>query len=177
MRNQFTGKAVTKASASQVIAEHTSNTEKLLIGRSEWCQLPKLNLPAIKAKIDTGAKTSAIHAINIEPFTHNGHRYVRFDVYPLQGNTDVLVRCQARMLGRRLVMSSNGQKENRYVISTPLKMGKQTWRIELTLANRDPLRFRLLLGREALGNRFLIDPHVTCRQRNLRHNTVLSYYS
>lgn len=177
MRNQFTGKAVTKASASRVIAEHTSNTEKLLIGRTEWCQLPKLNLPAIKAKIDTGAKTSAIHAINIEPFTRNSHRYVRFDVYPLQGNTDVLVTCQAKVLGRRMVMSSNGQKENRYVISTRLKMGKYAWQIELTLANRDPLRFRLLLGREALGNRFLIDPHAICRQSDLKHDTVLSYYA
>lgn len=150
--------------------------DKLLIGRSEWCRLPKLKLPAIKAKIDTGAKTSALHALNIKPFRQKGQTWVYFDVYPLQGNQQVLVACKAPVLGRRLVMSSNGHKENRYVIETALGLGEHCWKIQLTLANRDPLRFRLLLGREALGSRFLIDPNSVHRQGYLKKKTVLEYY-
>ncbi|NKB47658.1 MAG: ATP-dependent zinc protease [Legionellales bacterium] len=149
--------------------------KKLLIGRNEWCQLPGLNIPAIRAKIDTGAKTSAIHAFNIKPL----HRetYVRFDVHPLQGDESILIHCQAPILDKRYIMSSNGHKEHRYVIVTSLKIDGQCWDIELTLSNRDPLRHRMLLGRQALNHRVVIDPGIVCNQTTLLNETVLELYS
>jgi hypothetical protein len=131
---------------------------KLLIGWREWCALPQLNLNRVKAKIDTGARTSALHAFDISDFEKQGEKYVRFSVHPHQQNNETLVHCEAKVLDRRHVTSSNGQKEERYVIVTQLCLGKACWEIELTLSNRDPLRFRMLLGREAFKHRVLIDP-------------------
>lgn len=132
---------------------------RLVIGQHEWCQLPKLHLPAIKAKIDTGAKTSAIHAFDIKCFTKKRKEFVRFSVHPLQNDTVTTVRCQAPIIDQRSVMSSNGHKEDRYVIKTPLCLGDCQWDIELTLSNRDPLKFRMLLGLQALEQYTLIFPH------------------
>lgn len=132
---------------------------KILIGWSEWCQLPQLNLPAIKAKIDTGARTSSLHAFNITPFKQDGKDWVHFEMHPLQYNDSLVVQCKAPIVDERSVMSSNGSKEHRYVITTPLKLGNEIWDIELTLSNRDPLRFRMLLGRAALQKHTLIDPN------------------
>ncbi|MHA7840276.1 MAG: ATP-dependent zinc protease family protein [Gammaproteobacteria bacterium] len=153
------------------------SNSKLLIGRSEWCQLPSLNIPAIKAKIDTGAKTSAIHAFNVKPFSTAGVLFVNFDILPLQNKKDIIIRCEAEVVDERYIMSSNGQKEHRYVIKSPLKMGDQCWDIELTLSNREPLRFRLLLGREALNNRVLIDPHLAYHQGNITKSLLSSLYN
>lgn len=150
--------------------------DKLLIGRNEWCQLSVLNIPAIKAKIDTGAKTSAIHAFDIKPFLHKRVKYVRFNVLPIQSNKTIIIPCKARVLDERFIMSSNGHKEHRYVIQTPLKIGDQCWEIELTLSNRDPLRFRLLLGREALSNRVFIDPHLSCNQGKITQSLITKLY-
>jgi ribosomal protein S6--L-glutamate ligase len=149
---------------------------KLLIGRNEWCQLPNLDIPAIKAKIDTGAKTSAIHAFNIKPVMREGQKYVCFDIHPIQGNDMVLINCHAPIVDERYIMSSNGHREHRYVILTALNIGSQCWNIELTLSNRDPLRFRMLLGREALNHRILIDPGIVCNQTKLSRKTVLNLY-
>jgi ribosomal protein S6--L-glutamate ligase len=137
---------------------------KLLIGRAEWCGLPLLNVPLIKAKIDTGAKTSALHAFNIEYDDAHGQARVHYDIHPIQGNDDVIVRCTSNVIDQRMIMSSNGHKENRYVISTSLSLGTKTWPIELTLSNRDPLRFRLLLGREALNHHVMIEPNLYYHQ-------------
>lgn len=134
------------------------NDQKLIIGWSEWCSLPELKIPVIKAKIDTGAKTSAIHAFNLQPMMYQGKYFVNFDIHPLQGNSTITIPCKAMVVDIRVVMSSNGHKEHRYVITTPLILGQRTWEIELTLSNRDPLKFRMLLGREALSNRIMIDP-------------------
>jgi len=137
---------------------------KLLIGRSEWCGLPMLNVPLIKAKIDTGAKTSALHAFNLVYDNTNGQQRVHYDIHPFQNNNKIIVRCTSLVIDQRMIMSSNGHKENRYVISTSLSLGTKTWPIELTLSNRDPLRFRLLLGREALNRHVMIDPHLNYHQ-------------
>lgn len=128
------------------------------MGWREWCGLPTLGIPLIKAKIDTGAHTSAVHAFDIEPFHRAGKLWVKFFIHPVQGNDQIIVPCTARVVDQRAVMSSNGHKEHRYVIETPLQMGAQCWPIELTLSNRDPLRFRILLGRAALRGRVMIDP-------------------
>lgn len=150
--------------------------EKLLIGRDEWLSLPKLSLPTIKAKIDTGAKTSAIHAFNISQRTYNNIDMVFFDVHPLQGNNELIIQCQAPIVDRRVVMSSNGHQEKRYVISTELMLAGMCWEIELTLSNRDPLRYRLLIGREALKNKVLIDPSLSCHQNNMTSKKAFEYY-
>jgi ribosomal protein S6--L-glutamate ligase len=137
---------------------------KLVVGWHEWCALPKLNLPAIKAKIDTGAKTSALHAFDIDHYCKNHKDYVRFYIHPVQANDDIMIRCKARVVDVRYVMSSNGHKEKRYVISTPLELGGECWDIEVTLSNRDPLTFRMLLGREAMGKHVIVDPHrINCQ--------------
>lgn len=151
--------------------------EKLLIGRGEWCQLPDLQLPAIKAKIDTGAKTSALHALNIRRVKKNEKPFVRFDIHPLQGDSKTVVSCLAPLIDERHIMSSSGHIEHRYVISTTLVIGDQSWPIEVTLSNRDPLRYRLLLGREALNNRVLIDPSISCHQTKITKRKASRLYT
>ena len=131
---------------------------KMRVGWEEWVALPDLLLPAVKAKIDTGAKTSALHAFNIEPYTHRGETYVRFDIHPLQRRKRLVRSCTARTLGWRWVIDSGGHRERRYVIETQLTLGETSWSIELTLANRDSMAFRMLLGRTALRDRAIVDP-------------------
>lgn len=150
--------------------------DKLLIGRAEWLELPALNIPAIKAKIDTGAKTSSLHAINIKPKRIGGEAYVLFDVQPLQGNDELIIHCKAPVIDRRAVMSSNGSKENRYVIQAQIALAKMTWDIEITLSDRDPLRYRMLLGREALKGRVLVDPGKNCHQHKINHKALAKLY-
>ncbi|EKD92167.1 MAG: putative ribosomal protein S6 modification protein [uncultured bacterium] len=141
--------------------------KKLLIGRSEWCALPDLKIKKIKAKIDTGAKTSAIHAVNMKIIKKFNQKWVYFDVYPLQRNQIKIIHCHAPLFDLRKVMSSSGHKENRYVILTVLNIGNQSWPIEVTLSNRDPLQYRMILGREALSNKVLIDPSIACHQNRI----------
>lgn len=131
---------------------------KLLIGWQEWCSLPDLQVKYIKAKVDTGAKTSALHAFNIKEFIRNKVKYVSFDIHPVQDNDEIVVRTSARVTDERYVMSSNGHREKRYVITTELYLGNHQYDIELTLTNRDSLRFRMLLGRDALKSHCIIDP-------------------
>jgi len=150
---------------------------KILIGWTEWCQFPELKLPAIKAKIDTGARTSALHAFNIEAFKKDDKDWVNFDIHPLQYNDTVVVNCQAPIVDERSVMSSNGSKEHRYVISTPLLLGNEVWEIELSLSNREPLRFRMLLGREALQNHTIIDPNRRYCGGKLAKSKALQLYA
>ena len=138
---------------------HKHHLPKLIIGWQEWCALPKFHIPAIKCKIDTGAKTSALHADEIELFTRHGEHYVHFVVHPLQQQKRVEVRCTAKVIDERIIMNSGGKKEPRYVISTPIVLGHLTWHIDVSLTNRDPMTFRMLLGRDALSNLFVIDPH------------------
>ncbi len=131
---------------------------KKTIGWKEWFELPCLALPAIKGKIDTGAKTSSLHAFNIESFYLEDVEYVRFDVHPLQKNKRLTRSCVARVVDHRMVSDSGGKKEKRFVIKSDLKIGEHKIRIELTLANRDSMAFRMLLGREAVKQaRMIVD--------------------
>jgi ribosomal protein S6--L-glutamate ligase len=132
--------------------------EKIIIGSEEWCTLPGLGIPHIKARIDSGAKTTAIHAFNIRPFRKNALPFVSFEVHPLQNNRRMVVRCEAEVIDRREIKSSSGVSEKRYIIRTALKLGNSTWNIEVSLANRDSMGFRMLLGREAMDKRILVDP-------------------
>ncbi|MDF1796382.1 MAG: RimK/LysX family protein [Coxiellaceae bacterium] len=146
---------------------------KILIGRHEWCALSDLHIPAIRAKIDTGAKTSAIHAFNVSTKKAGQKTWVHFDVHPLQNNNETVVRCKAVLVGERKITSSNGTKEVRYVIETTLLLGGVLRTIELTLSGRDQLRFRLLLGREALNKLVLIDPSKAYMLGNVKNASDL----
>lgn len=139
-----------------------SNEPKIVIGSDEWCAFPTLNIPAIKARVDSGAKTSSLHAVNIQPFSRNGEPWVTFEVHPLQDNRKVMVHCEAQVIDQRVIKSSNGDREKRIVIRVPLHLAEQTWDVELTLTNRDSMGYRMLLGREAMHGRVLVDPSGQC---------------
>lgn len=133
-------------------------TNKMVAGSEEWVSLPELKIPLIKVRVDSGAKTSAIHAVNIFPFQRNGESWVSFDIHPLQFDGKQVVHCEAQVVDRRIIKSSSGNRESRYVIRTPLKIGEEVWDIEITLANRDSMGYRMLLGREAMRGKILVDP-------------------
>jgi hypothetical protein len=128
-----------------------------VIGWREWLAIPTLHVDRIKAKIDTGARTSSIHAFDVQSFTERGAPHVSFSVCPEQHRRHPEVSCVAEILDERLVKSSTGHLQHRYVIEVEIDLGGLIWPIELTLAKRDSMGFRMLIGREAVRNRFLID--------------------
>jgi hypothetical protein len=128
------------------------------VGWREWVALPELGVEHIKVKVDTGARTSALHAFSIKPFKKEGKHWLNFDLHPLQNRGDLVIKCQAEVKDIRWVTDSGGHRERRYVIITPLILGGKFWPIEITLTNRDNMRFRMLLGRTAIHNRLLVNP-------------------
>ncbi|TPD70466.1 30S ribosomal protein S6--L-glutamate ligase [Flavobacterium microcysteis] len=134
------------------------STNKVILGSEEWCSFPELGIPLIKARVDSGAKTSALHAVNIAPFLRDGESWVKFDINPIQNNLKTIIHCEALLVDKRIVKSSSGFREQRYVIRTTLDFGEHKWSIEMTLTNRDSMGFRMLLGREAMSGRVLVDP-------------------
>ncbi|WP_260484131.1 ATP-dependent zinc protease family protein [Sphingomicrobium flavum] len=130
--------------------------QKPIVGWREWVSLPDFGV-AVRAKIDTGAKTSAIHVFRPHVFERDGRDFIRFTLHPRQRYKKPSVRCEAELIEQRKVTSSNGQTEERYVIKTMATIGEQTFPIELTLTRRDSLTFRMLVGRQALKRRFLVD--------------------
>ena len=150
---------------------------KKIIGWKEWFSLDCIALPAIKGKIDTGAKTSALHAFNIETFYIEDVEYVRFDIHPLQKNKRFVRSCISRVIDRRMVSDSSGKKEKRIVIKSDLKIGDKKIRIELTLTNRDNMSFRMLLGREAIMQaKMIVDISKSFVQGKLKKSKVLKLY-
>lgn len=138
---------------------HRENEKKLpIIGWREWTSLPELKIPRIKAKVDTGARTSAMHAFSLETFRIQDIDMIRFAIHPLQADETTVIQCEAPILDKRWVTDSGGHREERYVIKTPIKLGNNEWPIEITLTNRDIMTFRMLLGRTALRNRFVVSP-------------------
>lgn len=132
-----------------------------IIGSEEWCSFNNFGIPAIKARVDSGAKTSSIQANNIKVFYKDTEEWVRFEVNPLQENRSITIKCEAKIHAKRSVKSSMGISEERIVIKALKTMDSDTFEIELTLANRDSMEFRMLIGREALHNRYLVNPSVT----------------
>ena len=146
-----------------------TESEPLEFGWEEWISLPDLGLPAIRAKIDTGARTSALHASFIEPFGPASRPRVRFQVHPVPGREDLAIACSADVVDRREVTSSNGEAELRYVIGTTLAVAGQSWPIEVTLTDRTGMASRMLLGRQALAG------HISIRATERRLQPDLSY--
>ena len=136
-----------------------SSAGPAVIGWREWVCLPELGITAIKAKVDTGARTSALHAFSTEVFTGpDSSDWVRFGMHPDQQSVDVEVVCESRIIDRRIVRDSGGHQEERFVIRTPMTMNAQQWDIEVTLTSRDDMLFRMLLGRTACRGRYVVDP-------------------
>jgi hypothetical protein len=149
--------------SSSTLELHVSMTApekpvKSVVGWREWIALPGLGIGAIKVKIDTGARSSSLHAFRIHEFQRDGGAWVRFTVHPLQRDRETTVEAEARVLEFRHVRSSSGHATLRPVIAVEVELGGQRWPIELTLAARDEMGFRMLLGREAVRRRFVVDP-------------------
>jgi hypothetical protein len=142
----------------------------ITLGWREWVALPDLDLPAFKVKVDTGARTSAIHAHNVERYSENGIKMVSFSVLPVQRKQSIVRRCSAPLVDIRDVTDSGGHTETRHVIATRLELAGVTKEIEITLTERRDMLFRMLLGRTALAEDFLVNPALsfTCGRRSTR---------
>ena len=129
---------------------------RIAVGWREWVALPGLGIAAIKAKVDTGARTSALHTFRITPAAAPDR--LRFEIHPLPGRPDVIAACEATIVDRRWISDSGGHRELRYIIRTPVRVGAHTWPIEISLTDRESMRFRMLLGRTAMEGRTVVFP-------------------
>ena len=154
LRPEFIVKSVREIHGGTV----TQREPMWIIGWREWVALPDFNVEAIKAKIDTGARSSALHAFNLKRFRRRGKRMVRFQIHPIQRTSRGALEVEAEVIEDRQVRSSNGKVERRPVIRTSVRMHNRDWEIELTLTSRDEMGFRMLLGRHALRGQFIVDP-------------------
>ncbi|MBC2932038.1 RimK/LysX family protein [Nocardioides sp. zg-1228] len=135
--------------------------DKVVLGWREWVALPQAGVPWVKAKIDTGARSSSMHAFDLEAHERDGQQRVRFSIHPWQRSDDDLVELDLPVLDRREVRSSNGQAEQRYAVALDVTLAGRTITTEMTLSNRDEMGFRMLIGREALARGFLVDASVS----------------
>ena len=143
-------------------AVQSPDSDTLLVGWREWVSLPQLGLPAIKAKIDTGARTSAIHAFDIQKIKKNGGQdWLTFSVQPVQRDVNIVCRCEAQLIDIRRVTDSGGHTADRYFIETELQIGSLTRTIEMTLTQRTDMLFRMLLGRTAMVPGIQVDPSLS----------------
>lgn len=139
------------------LMDTATSPQKPVIGWREWVSLPLLHIPRIKAKVDTGARSSSLHAFDVNYVQRRGKDFVRFTVHPFQRDTRTSIAAEAEVFEFRSVKSSSGHSTLRPVILTDVEVLGTRWTIELTLANRDEMGFRMLLGRQAIRNRFLVD--------------------
>ena len=133
-------------------------TNKLIIGNIECCDLPELGITALEARVDTGAKTSSLHVDNLEKFDKNGVPWLRFDIHPDIYHIETVVTCEAKLHDVRRIKSSNGVSQQRYTIQTDFALGGEAWPIEITLSDRAEMSYLMLLGRGGMGDRVLVDP-------------------
>ncbi len=140
--------------------ESMNDKTKTIVGGLECCDLPDLELFNVQMRVDTGAATSSLHVDNIKEFSEDGKRWVNFDIHPDVHNVDTVVNKTVLLKGKKVVKSSTADKEKRFVIKTTIRLGDQEWPIKLTLTDRSTMKNLMLLGREAMGDRFLVDPSV-----------------
>lgn len=133
------------------------DSSPILIGWREWAAFPDLHIRSIKAKIDTGARTSALHAFQVDTYQEDGKTKVRFALHPRQKSTKKIITCISDLIDTRWVTDSGGHREQRHVILTNLMLGNKCWPIEVTLTCREDMRFRLLLGRSALSDHYHVN--------------------
>ena len=148
-------------------------TNTPLLGWREWVGLPDLNIARIKAKVDTGARSSALHAFMLDPYKKGSEDWIMFAIHPEQGNTNLIIECHAPIKDRRIVSDSGGHKQRRYVIETQLRLGQSSLKAEVTLTNRDSMLFRMLLGRTALSHHYLIAPNESFLQGEPNYTYLL----
>jgi hypothetical protein len=144
--------------ADMPASSHVTDTAPLMLGWREWIGLPDLGVARLKAKVDTGARTSSLHAFEVAPFQNGPTLWVRFRLHPKQYRRDIEVTCEAPVKDRRVVIDSGGHEELRYVVETRVRIANRVWPIEITLADRDDMRFRMLLGRTAIRGHAIVDP-------------------
>lgn len=140
-----------------------SRADRARLGWREWIALPAWNVEYLKAKVDTGARTSSIHAFDLEPFVRDDAEWVRFEIHPWQRTTDDAVVAEAVIAGWRAIRNSSGKIDHRPVVYTDLVIGGLTVTAEVTLTRRDEMGFRMLIGREAIRTRFVVDPGASYR--------------
>lgn len=132
--------------------------DKLLVGALELCDLPELQIKALNVRIDTGARTSSLHVDNLDEFRRDGKRWVAFDIHPDIHNVKQILRREARVKELRVVKSSNGIAEKRYLVDTVIQLSDRQWHIDLTLTDRSGMTYLMLLGRQAMAGRIIVDP-------------------
>lgn len=135
----------------------THNQQTRIVGWREWVGLPSVGLDWLKAKVDTGAQTSSLHAFGVEEVTRGGEPWVRFEIHPLQRSARDAVTVELPVHDRRRVRSSNGQAQWRYVVLMQLRLLDEVITAEVTLTRRDAMGYRMLIGREALAQGFVVD--------------------
>lgn len=150
--------------------------DKIVVGSEEWCALPQLNIPAIKVRVDSGAKTSALHAVNIVPFKRDGDVWVSYEVHPLQRNGKTTVHCESLVIDKRKIRSTSGLVEMRYVVRTLVELAGSSWNIEVTLTNRDSMGYRMLFGRQAMAGKLLVDPEASCLEGEPSDEELKKFY-
>lgn len=143
---------------SNRLRKRKSRQPQVILGWREWVTLPDIGIDAVHAKLDTGARSSALHIVDLETFRHLKQRWVRFWVDPDAKHPDRVFECEARIVDERVVKNSGGRGELRVVIRTAIEIAGRRWPIDLTLTNRSEMRFRMLVGREAMRDRVLVDP-------------------
>lgn len=141
-----------------MLGDVMAESDKKIVGRLETIALPDLAIAELEVRVDTGAKTSSLHVDNISKYIVKGKPFVKFDIHPDIHNVNRLVECSAAISDIRKIKSSNGNSEQRYVIKTPIVLGSDSWEIEITLTDRSDMNYLMLFGREALGDKYLVDP-------------------
>ena len=149
---------------------------KTVVGSEEWVSLGELNIPYVKARVDSGAKTSSLHAVSIQPFQKDNETWVNFDVFPIQNDGKRKISCKALVIDKRVVKSSSGNREHRYVVRTSISLNDKVWDVELTLTNRDSMGYRMLLGREAMMGRIVVDPAESFLTGTVEDETIIKSY-
>lgn len=141
------------------------NTEsKIELGWREWVGLPQLGIFSIKAKVDTGTRTSALHAFEVEEFEFDEKNFIRFKVHPRQKDDELVVECVSEVIEKRIIRDSSGKKEARWVIETEIHIGDEVWVSEITLTAHKNMMFRMSLGRTAFSGKAIVDPSMSFNQ-------------